>query len=765
MSRHCSIPLVLAALFLSLCASPSAILAEETFEHAALYLIEPVSDGPNIVPKGVYLSLDGGVATTITGEGGANLDSGSVTLGIPNSYTGPTMISGTLRAGTDNALGATSNLWVGNSGAFDLNGYSQTVGALDGYDGATILLGSNPIDPGSLTIDAAYAEVRDPNTIIFMSAAAGSTSTIPGGNFSGSIGGYGDLNFKGNGASTLSGVQTFTGATNIDGWNLSLAGELRNSSAFVRNNGVLNVVSGTVGGDVAVGPGASLRMESGTIGRSVDVASGGELYAGKGGTIAGDLNLAPGSTLVALLGDSPLVVQGKTAVAQQLNLSVEGSAAGAGRYAVLQAANPADLAGFAPIYRRGTFNEFVLANAAGTLSLSSRDLDVASLGYTRNQSRTYNALMDLPETSPLRAALDAAHSGPLSRKTLNRLSGEAYASIMTGLTRLDMSYARQLASRISRLSLQHHLADWAAGYLAAGDAPDDLQTASGDTYGSAQSDETVRLSAWVSGGGSWYSASSAGAGHAEMQGPEVTGGINALFDSGFLYGLSFRYSYKDFDVDSRDTEADINSYSFAAYAGHEFSLGPGVTRLLLGGIYSYHDIESTRKAHVPGLRESLEADYNVDTWRAFVEASYSLAVADAFYIEPFVNLAGSWLKSEDFSESGGSAALSADSETDSGFSSLLGMRFDIPINERFTLAADLGWQHIFSGLKPKLGMSFIGSETFNVKGNRLSRDELVIGFGADLKFTRAISLTLSYDGGIGDQGQNHGGNAALVFRW
>jgi outer membrane autotransporter protein len=762
MSRPRFIPLVVAALFLSLCASPSAILAAETAESAVLRVMEPVADGPNIVPDGYYLLLDGGVATTITGEGGAYLETGTVTLGVPNSYAGPTMISGTLRAGADNVLGTTSHLSLHNGGVFDLNGHSQTVGALSGGADATILLGSSAVDPGSLTIAAAYAEVLDPNVVIPMSSE---TDTISGGTFSGSIGGWGDLTFTGNGASTLGGAHSFTGATIIDGWSLSLAGELSNSAAFVRNEGALQVIGGTIGGGVAVEPGGSLRMESGTIGKNVDVAAGGKLYAGKGGTIGGDLNLAPGSTLVAVLGNSPLVVQGKTAVAQQLNLSVEGTAGGGHSYAVLQAANPADLAGFAPVYRRGPFNEYILANASGTLSLTHRDLDVAALDYTKNQARTYNALMDMPETSPLRAALAAAHSGPLSRKTLNRLSGEAYASLMSGLTRLDMSYARQLSSRISRLSLQHHLADWATGMLAEGDSPDDLQTASGDTYGAVQDDYNVRLSAWVSGGGSWHSASSAGAGHAEMQGPEVTGGINAIFDSGFLYGLSFRYSYKDFDVNSRDTEADVNSYSFAAYAGHEFSLGPGVTRLILGGMYSYHDIDSTRKAHVPGLRQSLEADYDIDTWRVFVEGAYSVAVADAFYVEPFVNLGWSLLQADEFSESGGTAALSAESESENSVSTLLGLRFDLPVNERFTLAADLGWQHIYSGLKPKLGMSFIGSDSFNVKGNRLSRDELVIGFGADFKFTRAISLTLNYDGGIGDQGQTHGGNAALVFRW
>ncbi|CAI1110713.1 autotransporter outer membrane beta-barrel domain-containing protein [Serratia quinivorans] len=77
----------------------------------------------------------------LTGAGNLAIDAtGTLTLSnATNDYTGETSVTaGTLRAGTDNALGQTSKLNLANTTGFDLNGKTQTLGALNGAAGSTL---------------------------------------------------------------------------------------------------------------------------------------------------------------------------------------------------------------------------------------------------------------------------------------------------------------------------------------------------------------------------------------------------------------------------------------------------------------------------------------------------------------------------------------------------------------------------------------------------------------------------------------------------
>lgn len=109
----------------------------------------------------LHLAPDGGAASgsaalnaLVTGTGNLDVNgsaSGDQTLTISNasnSYTGTTTVSGgTLVAGSDNALGATSELVLQDTTGFDLNGKTQTIGSLSGAAGSTLNVNS-----GNLTL-------------------------------------------------------------------------------------------------------------------------------------------------------------------------------------------------------------------------------------------------------------------------------------------------------------------------------------------------------------------------------------------------------------------------------------------------------------------------------------------------------------------------------------------------------------------------------------------------------------------------------------
>ncbi|MEN9468779.1 MAG: hypothetical protein RL630_512 [Verrucomicrobiota bacterium] len=146
--------------------------------------------------------------------------SGTLILSGDNTYNGTTSVnSGTLSLGASERIADTSDLVVA-SGTFDLAGFNESLGSLAGSGGIT--LGS-----GSLTTNSS------------------SNST-----FSGVISGIGGSFSKtGSGSLTLSGNNSYSGATTINAGTLAVDGSITNSPVTISNGGTL-AGSGTVGNTV-----------------------------------------------------------------------------------------------------------------------------------------------------------------------------------------------------------------------------------------------------------------------------------------------------------------------------------------------------------------------------------------------------------------------------------------------------------------------------------------------------------------------------------
>ena len=156
---------------------------------------------------GVYSGVISGDGNfTLTGAAG-----GGLTLTSAQSYTGLTTIqNGTLRMGTANALASSSGVAL-NAGAWDLNGYDQTIKSLTGDAGTRVTLGS-----ATLRVDA----------------SAGAA-------YRGDISGSGGLTKLGSGSLNIFGTNTYSGPTNVAGGALGIGsgGTISHSSAINISNG------------------------------------------------------------------------------------------------------------------------------------------------------------------------------------------------------------------------------------------------------------------------------------------------------------------------------------------------------------------------------------------------------------------------------------------------------------------------------------------------------------------------------------------------
>ncbi len=163
----------------------------------------------------IPLVVAGNTTSTFTKAG-----SGTLTLSGLNIYTGPTALTvGTLKAGVatvanNGAFGYNSAVTISSGATLDLNSFNNTIGSLTGPSGGFVTLGS-----GTLTI------------------SNGNTQT-----FSGIISQSGGITLT-SGTQILGGVNTYTGATTINGGTLQAAVA---SQAFGNNSAVTIASGGTL---------------------------------------------------------------------------------------------------------------------------------------------------------------------------------------------------------------------------------------------------------------------------------------------------------------------------------------------------------------------------------------------------------------------------------------------------------------------------------------------------------------------------------------
>ena len=234
-----------------------------------------VAGAGNILLGGATLSFGGnGISTsyagTITGTGNITKNgAGTFTVSGGSDYIGQTTVSGgTLQLGAANALPATTAVSLANGTTFDLAGFTQTIGSLQGA--GALSLGAATFTTGTNDSDVA---------------------------FSGAITGSGNITKTGNGAQTLSGTNTFSGGVTILGGALSVDNESRLGTSTT-----INLNGGTLAAntDLTLTKNLSLGVDGGTL----DTATSNVTFSGTLSGTATTLSKAGTGTLTITTTDA-----------------------------------------------------------------------------------------------------------------------------------------------------------------------------------------------------------------------------------------------------------------------------------------------------------------------------------------------------------------------------------------------------------------------------------------------------------------------------
>ncbi len=313
----------------------------------------------------------------ISGTGGVTkTGSSSQFFGGVNTYTGPTDISeGTIQLGIANAIDIESVVTV--DGTLDLNDYNQSLASLSGS--------------GSITLDSAT-----------LSTGSKNTSTT----FSGVISETGNLTKLGTGTFTLSGANTYTGATTIS------AGELK--------MGVANAISSSSA--VTVTSTFNLNDYNQSIGSLADLAGTGSVTLGSATLSAGSDNTSTtfagvisGSGGFTKLGSGTLTMSGTNTYTGTTTVSAGTLKAGAAN--ILKTDSAVSIAG---TYNLNNFNQSI-GSLSGTGSVT---LGTATLTTGNNDAdSTFSGAI-----SGVGGKLTKTGSGTLTLSGTNTYTGDTTVS-------------------------------------------------------------------------------------------------------------------------------------------------------------------------------------------------------------------------------------------------------------------------------------------------------------------------------------------------
>lgn len=566
----------------------------------------------------------------------------------------------------------------------------------------------NKMDTGTLVLNGA-------NTFSTATVTAGTLQIGTGGttgSFNGAILNNANLIFNRSDAVLYSGVLTGNGTFTKSGANtLTLSGT---STAYAGNTvvstGILSV-TGRIGGTMTVNSGATLQG-TGTVGATT-LTNGSKIMPGVGaiGNLnTGAITFQTGSTYVVDVTDAGLSDKIAATGAAAINGGALQVVAGAGTYknetiyTILTATGGVTKTGtgFSVTTNMAFLNPTLAYNANDIqLTLTRNDLNFAAVGHTYNQSVTGGALQKLGSGSLYHAILVA--DVPTAQKAFDQLSGEIHASlrgVMVDDTRLPRNAV------LSRLASSDDSAVWAEGFgnWGTSDVGDNAASTRRDSRG-------------------------------------FVAGADMPVGDNLRLGLSAGYTHTNLEAEMRNSRARIKSVHVIGYAGATFD----ALHLSAGLGYADSKLETVRSIAFTGFSDLLRGKYNGSVLHGFGEASYAIPMG-SLQLSPFANIASVRAHTDSFSENGGLAALDGAKRSETTTFSTLGLRFETPRQEEFSLAANLGWRHGFGTATPVSTLGFTPAASFVVAGSTTERDSVATDIGATWRVWPGLALGAAYNG-------------------
>lgn len=656
-------------------------------------------------------------AGTIEGSGGLiKQGSGTLMLTGQNTYGGGTTVTaGTVSISSDGNLGNPGGVLTLDGGAL------QTTATFT--SGRSLILGSGG---GTFSPDA------------------GTTSTLTG-----SIGGTGGLTMAGAGTLTLTGANTYSGATEVAAGALMLSNASLTSGVTV-NAGASFGGIGTVSGNV---------VNNGTM----TLSTGGPLnVAGTYTNNAGStyqVQATPGTTGLLSVTGNAVLNGGTVAVMAGNGNYIRGPA-----YTILKASAgltgafssvTSNLAFLTPSLSYDANNVYLtLLQSSNAFTKGAQTANHYSVGAALDRANT-NVSGDFATVLDAIVQLDT-QQGPAA---LNAIGGQSYANLGTFNTQTAGAFMSAVGSQLSAL---HGGQGRGGPHVAMAAAVDQACDVACDAP-----PEPPRLGAWLSGvGGLGSVLGNANAGTMTYNFGGTAVGIDYRVRPELLVGVAAGYVGGTQWVNGFSGQASTDAISGSLYASYT----PG--NLYVDGLagYAYASNRMTRMIAIPGLTaRTAQGTTGANQVMGLLESGwrFDLPLALPASVTPFARLQGSTTTQSGFTESGANSLnLVVQQQTVNSLRSTFGVDLSATL-PKATIGVRLGWQHEYADTSRPMTASFSGSPgtPFTVFGATPQRDSAVVGLGATFQVAAATEVSLRYDGELGGGTNNNALTLGLRMKW
>ncbi|MGX4802422.1 autotransporter outer membrane beta-barrel domain-containing protein [Bradyrhizobium guangdongense] len=712
----------------------SAAITNNTGE---IIFIDSSTAGNATIVNNAPLSLNGAVVF----GGGSTADAATIitSAGAGTGFSGA-------------ATGGTARFITSANGLVDISGLASagmTAGSIEGA--GNYFLGAKELTVGGNNLSTTVSGV------------------ISDGRFDGDpAGGVGGSLVKvGAGTLTLSGANTYTGATTVNGGVLQVEGSIASSSLTTVNAGGALAGSGIVGNAV--------------------IASGGILLPGSGPagsamTIAGNLAFQSGALYLVTLNSnaaSSVNVTGTAALGGAVGISVATGGTVAKQYTILSAAGGVS----------GTFTSLdgtgAPAGVAASLSYDSSHaylnfaLDYGTrTGLNANQSAVAATLQNFFDAN---GGINVAFAGR-SASDLTQLSGES----ATGSQQTTFDAMSQFLGLLTDPFVTGRDGSTAGSSGAVPFTEENSSLASAARAGDAR-DAFARMprkaaaaelasdrrwSVWAAG----FGGSQTTSGNAALGSANTTSGIY-----GTAVGAGYRFSpdtIAGFALAGGGTSFSVNGlgwgrsdlFQAGAFARH--TVGPAYLTAALA--YGWQDVTTDRIVTATGV-DHLRAEFNANAWSGRVESGYRFVAPwiGGVAITPYAAGQVTTFNLPNYAESVVSGAdtfaltYAAKGVTDTR--SELGLRGDKSFaiqDAMLTLRGRLAWAHDFSPDR-SIGAVFqsLPGTAFVVNGARQASDSALTTATAEVKWSSGWSIGASFEGEFSNVTRSYAGKGAVRYAW
>lgn len=640
------------------------------------------------------------------------------------------------------STGGTSRVRLLGNGNLDISTHNApgvTIGSLEGSGNA--YLGSNNLTVGGNNLTTTFSGVLQDSGFIHAGGAGGSLTKV------------------GAGSLYLTGINTYTGNTNINAGTLFVDGSIASPNTFVNAGGTLGG-TGSVLGHVVNNGFVSPGHSPGTL------------------TVGGNYTQMVGGTLqIAVAGAQP----GQFSV-----LAVGGHASLAGALQVVQygaaTLKPGDTLKILTAVGgvSGTFSTAVNPFATGALLGMNVIYEANDVLLTFTQNTVTQALAAVspfttvtPNQTAVARALDKVLADPRAAQVINFLNSEPLGRIPGDLDRLgpaDLTAIFHLATSLANIQtanvqrrLEEIRSDGASDITVPGGSVTNGRGAYGPKGAMAQSvapAEDLRWGMWFTGSGEFTNVgSTTNAAGFSLDSGGVTAGVDYRFTDKFAAGISLGYMNTTASL-ANNGEIDVNGGRIGAYATW-FDRGLHLDASVTGGINGY----ATRRT-APNATSSTASPQGTEVNLLFA-AGYDWKWK-GLTIGPTASFQYTNMQLNGFTETGTFAPLNVQTKTADSARTALGFHasYDMKVGRAIVRPeARVSWQHEFGDTSYSLTSTFatLGGNPFTVAGPATGRDSMLVRAGVSVQCTERLSAYAYYDGELFRQNYSSN-NVSVGFR-